>query len=150
MPKKEDKDGVVNTSKFDNSKKIRVIYEDENHFNKLSKSLKMYNMLAYKEFIFNLMYKLKDGQVVGYEIDDGIYRCDLESSKLFEFVYGKVYFTYRIEDDYKAVLLTMEPEQFLLTGHQMQLQTYRGVPIIGSKDRFKVDMYFLMEQRKNK
>ena len=62
---KEDKDGKVTTSQFDNSKNIRVTYEDENAFNKLAKSLKKYNMLAYKDFIFNLMYQLRAGKMVG-------------------------------------------------------------------------------------
>ena len=52
---KEDKNGKVTTSQFDNSKNVRVTYEDENAFNKLTKALKMYNMFAYKDFIFNLM-----------------------------------------------------------------------------------------------
>src|SRR5574344_959478 len=100
---KEDKDGVVTTSQFDNSKNVRVTYEDENAFNKLTKALKMYNMFAYKDFIFNLMYQLRAGKMVGYEIEHNIWRCDLQSDKIFEFVYGKMYFTYRVEDGYRVV-----------------------------------------------
>ena len=139
---KEDKDGVVTTSQFDNSKNIRVTYEDENSFNKLVKALKMYNMFAYKDFIFNLMYQLRAGKMVGYEIEPNIWRCDLQSDKIFEFVYGKMYFTYRVEDGYRVVLLDMEPKDCLLEGHAKQLSTYKGVPSRGPKDRFKIDLYF--------
>lgn len=139
---KEDKNGKVITSQFDNSKNVRVTYEDENAFNKLTKALKMYNMFAYKDFIFNLMYQLRAGKMVGYEIEHDIWRCDLQSDKIFEFVYGKMYFTYRVEDGYRVVLLDIEPKDFLLDGHAKQLSTYKGVPIRGPKDRFKVDLYF--------
>ena len=139
---KEDKNSKVITSQFDNSKNIRVTYEDENAFNKLTKALKMYNMFAYKDFIFNLMYQLRAGKMVGYEIEPDIWRCDLQSDKIFEFVYGKMYFTYRVEDGYRVVLLDIEPKDFLLDGHAKQLPTYKGVPIRGPKDRFKIDLYF--------
>lgn len=145
---KEDKNGKVTTSQFDNSKNVRVTYEDENAFNKLTKALKMYNMFAYKDFIFNLMYQLRAGKMVGYEIEPDIWRCDLQSDKIFEFVYGKMYFTYRVEDGYRVVLLDMEPKDFLLDGHAKQLPTYKGVPIRGPKDRFKIDLYFSMNKTK--
>ena len=138
---KEDKDGVVTTSQFDNSKNIRVTYEDENAFNKLAKALKKYNMFAYKDFIFNLMYQLRDGKMVGEEIEPNIWRCDLQSDKIFEFVYGKMYFTYRVEDGYRVVLLDMEPKDLLLDGHPKQLSTYKGDQIRGNKERFKIDIY---------
>ena len=53
-----------------------------------------------------------------------------------------MYFTYRVEDGYRVVLLDMEPKEFLLEGHAKQLPTYKGVPIRGPKDRFKIDLYF--------
>ena len=34
--------------------KFLVCYENENEFNKLARSLRKYNMLAYKDFIFNI------------------------------------------------------------------------------------------------
>ena len=145
MSKKE-QDGVVITTTFDASKSIRITYENENQFNKYVKSLRTYNMLAYKEFIFNLMYQLRGGKLVGEEVEPGLYRCGLPSNKLFEYVHGETYFTYRIDDGHVVVLLEMEPKEFLLAGHSLELQTYKGLPITGPKDRFKVDLYMMMNK----
>lgn len=147
MSKQENRDGEVVVSKFDASNNIRVKYKDENDFNKYVKSLKTYNMLAYKDFIFNLMYQIRAGNLVGENIEDNLYRCDLQSSKIFEFVHGKTYFTYQLEDN-TVTLISMEPKTFLSIGHSIELSTYKGVPITGPKDRFKVDFFLSMENNK--
>lgn len=150
MSKQEDKNGIVYTSNFDASKNIRVSYEDENAFNKQIRGLKQYNMLAYKDFIFNLMANIRAGKTIGEQIGDNLYKVDLLSDRIFEFVYGKVYFVYSIVDEHIALLKYIEPKEFLAAGHQRQLPTYKGVPIIGPKDRFKVDLYLTIEEKKNK
>lgn len=150
MSKEEDKNGKVYTSKFDASKNIRVSYEDENVFNKYARSLRQYNMLAYKDFIFNLMSNIKAGKTIGELIDDNLYKVDLISDKLFEFVYGKVYFVYKIEDEHIAKLLYIEPRNFFLEGHSRQLPSYKGCPIVGPKDRFKVDLYLALKEKGKK
>ena len=40
-------------------------YVNENEFHKLERSLKKYNMLAYKKLYFDYYPKLKDGQFLG-------------------------------------------------------------------------------------
>lgn len=147
MSKQENRDGEVVVSKFDASNNIRVKYRDENEFNKYVKALKTYNMLAYKDFIFNLMYQIRAGNLVGENIEDNLYRCDLQSSKIFEFVHGKSYFTYQLEDN-TVTLIAMEPKEFLSIGHSIELGTYKGVPITGPKDRFKIDFFLSMEKNK--
>lgn len=134
------KDGIISTSQFDTSKKIKVKYINEYDFNKLIRSLKTYNMVAYKEFIFKLMNELRGGKVVGKLQNDGTYKCRLQQSKIMEFVYGECYFTYKIEGN-DAILINMEPHDFLIEGHARILETYKGVPITSAKDRFKVDLY---------
>lgn len=143
------RDGKVRKYYFDASTNIKIVYEDENQFHKLARSLKMYNMVAYKDFIFNLMHKLRTGEIIGEKIEDNIYKVHLISNKVFEFVYGEIYFTYRLEGN-KATLITIEPKDILFEGHRKQLQTYKGVPINSSKDRFRVDMYYNMGLDKEK
>ena len=105
-------------------------------------------MLAYKDYIFDLLQKLKQGKTIGDEIEENLFKVHLQSSDIVEFVYGKSYFTYRIEDDNKAVLLGMEPREFLIAGYKKKLPVYKGVPIVGPKDRFKVDLYLTLYEEK--
>ena len=42
----------------------------------------------------------------------------------------------------------MEPRGFLIAGHQKELPAYKGVPIAGPKDRFKVDLYLTLHKEK--
>lgn len=144
----DDLSGKVYTRTFDSSKNIRITYENENEFRKLENALKTYNMLAYKDYIFDLLQKLKQGKTIGDEIEENLFKVHLQSSEIVEFVYGKSYFTYRIEDDNKAVLLGMEPREFLIAGHKKELPVYKGVPIVGPKDRFKVDLYLTLHEEK--
>ena len=144
----DDLSGKVYTRTFDSSKNIRITYENENEFRKLENALKTYNMLAYKDYIFDLLQKLKQGKTIGDEIEENLFKVHLQSSEIVEFVYGKSYFTYRIEDDNKAVLLGMEPREFLIAGHKKELPVYKGVPIVGPKDRFKVDLYLTLHEVK--
>ena len=144
----DDLSGKVYTRTFDSSKNIRITYENENEFRKLEGALKTYNMLAYKDYIFDLLQKLKQGKTIGDEIEENLFKVHLQSSEIVEFVYGKSYFTYRIEDDNKAVLLGMEPREFLIAGHKKELPVYKGVPIVGPKDRFKVDLYLTLYEEK--
>ena len=144
----DDLSGKVYTRTFDSSKNIRITYENENEFRKLENALKTYNMLAYKDYIFDLLQKLKQGKTIGDEIEENLFKVHLQSSEIVEFVYGKSYFTYRIEDDNKAVLLGMEPREFLIAGYKKELSVYKGVPIVGPKDRFKVDLYLTLYEEK--
>ena len=145
----DDLSGKVYTRTFDSSKNIRITYENENEFRKLEGALKTYNMLAYKDYIFDLLQKLKQGKTIGDEIEENLFKVHLQSSEIVEFVYGESYFTYRIEDDNKAVLLGMEPREFLIAGYKKELPVYKGVPIAGPKDRFKVDLYLTLHKEKN-
>ena len=91
----DDLSGKVYTRTFDSSKNIRITYENENEFRKLENALKTYNMLAYKDYIFDLLQKLKQGKTIGDEIEENLFKVHLQSSEIVEFVYGKSYFTYR-------------------------------------------------------
>ena len=143
---KDKEDEKIITKQYDSSKSIKIKYDDENLFNKYLKSLKTYNMCAYKDFIFKVMYELRDGINLGHKIENNIYSCDLESNKIFDFVYGKTSLIYRIENNI-VYLMRIEPHIFLLEGHFRVLDTYKGIPIIGPKDRFKIDLYFSLNKK---
>jgi len=134
-------------TKLNTDLSYRIIYKNENEFNKLSRALKIYNMVAYKEFIFDLTNKLKSGILVGKEIEENVYQCILSSDRTFEFVYGPVYFVYKVEGN-KIILLSLEPEEMLREGHKVVLPIYKGVPIVSAKDRFKVDLYYSLYKDK--
>ena len=89
----DDLSGKVYTRTFDSSKNIRITYENENEFRKLEGALKTYNMLAYKDYIFDLLQKLKQGKTIGDEIEENLFKVHLQSSEIVEFVYGESYFT---------------------------------------------------------
>lgn len=145
MVKNTDRDGEVFTRKIDTSQSIRVVYDDENHFNKLTKSLKVYMMTAYKDLIFLYVPKLREGEFVGVT-DDGVrYVQELHSSDIFDYVHGKVMLIYRVDGN-RRILEKIEPEEFLIEGHSKELPTYRGVPITGPKDRFKIDLFYTLKR----
>ena len=116
---KKKKDNVL-VLDYDTSKVIKIKYDDENLFNKYLKSIKTYNMYAYKELVFSIIGQLRTGHLVGEKIKGNIYKCELQSSKIFEFVYGKTYFTYRVEGT-TIYLMGMEPKDFLIAGHSIEL-----------------------------
>ena len=120
---------------------VRVLFEEngENTFNRLLKSLRTYNMNAFKEFHFEFMPKIKQGEILGNLIGDNLYEYLLPCDILFEKVYGKLRVIYRLED--KVVrLLSIEPSGILYECSMKLLDTYKGVVVAGPKDKFKVDI----------
>lgn len=145
MAKKKKEEPKV-TSTFDTSMIIKIRYSDEAHFNKLSRSLKTYNMLAYKDFIFFYMKSLRNHGIPGEEIEPGRYRCYFRSNEIFDLVYGKPYFEYSVNGA-ERTLEKLEPEDFLLAGYRTNLESYKGVPIRDARDRFKVDLAMTMSKK---
>lgn len=126
---------------MEDSIRYRVRYEDENYFNRAFKALKDNNIKAYKDFIFYYLPKMRVGEFLSEKLEDNLYRQYLQSDPLFEFVYGKFYIYYRIEDN-DIILITVEPRDFLETARKSLLSTYKGCPVTSAKDRFKIDYYY--------
>ena len=126
-------------------KRYKIKYQDENLFNALIKSLRHYNMRAYKEFIFFYLPKLRNGEFTGEEISSGLYRQNLKVDPVFEFVYGKVYFEYSVEDNV-ITLIVVEPRDFLNAGRRTMLKVYKGCPVISKKEEFLIDYYYASEK----
>lgn len=107
---------------------------DPELYKKIS-SLKKYCPKAYKYLIFHL----------SKEKVNGIYTKDLPTSNEFKFVYGQIKITYEIKN--KLIhYLELEPSQFFIDGHKIELDVYKNIPYRNDRDKFKID---LMHQMNN-
>jgi hypothetical protein len=124
----------------------RVTYENENRFTALARSLKIYNMGAYKSFIFDYLPLMRNGELPGEKQEDGTYKIHLQADPVFEFVHGETCIVYKRKGNL-ITLLRLEPEEFLEMGRRMFLTTYRGTPVTSAKDRFKIDFYYVKNKK---
>ena len=122
-------------------------YVNENEFHKLERSLKKYNMLAYKKLHFDYYPKLKDGDFLGEvvktnnENNTKTYELKLPTDTLFAKVHGEIKLHYVVYENEKIDKLT--PEDILSEGHQSELVTYKGVMVSkqhSDKDMFKINL----------
>ena len=121
-------------------------YTNENEFKKLERSLKKYNMLAFKKLYFEYYPKLKEGKFLGEVVDKndakGIvsYELKLPTDVMFSKVHGDIKLHYHVyENEHMVMLDTLSPEEILTEGHQSELVTYKGVMV--SKDHSEKDMF---------
>jgi len=125
-------------------------YINENEFHKLERSLKKYNMLAYKKVYFDFYPRLKIGEKLGElistnkELGTMTYELKLPTDILFSKVHGDIKLRYLIYENEKIVMLdTLIPEDILTEGHQSELVTYKGVMVSkehSDKDMFKINL----------
>lgn len=109
---------------------LKVKMENESDMTKCLRSLRKYNMRAYKQLIFEVN-ELK-------HIEDNEYRINLKSDLKFQKVYGQIYITVLLQDS-EIILKRLEPHGFLIAGHNIELESYKGVPIVSRKEKFKID-----------
>ena len=127
-----------------------IDYVNENEFRKKEKSIKKYNMLAYKKLMFEYYPALKEGNFMGVITStnkaEGITKYDLKlpTDRTFSKVYGDIVLHYTVYENQKIVMLnTISPEDILDEGHQSELKTYKGVLISkthADKDIFKINL----------
>jgi len=125
-------------------------YKNENEFKKKEKSVKKYNMLAYKKLLFEYYDKLKDGVFLGKLISKNSkensehYELTIPTDDMFVKVHGEMVLHYTVYKEKNVVLLeTITPEDLLLEGHRSELKTYKGVMISkenAEKDMFKINL----------
>lgn len=130
-------------------------YLDENNFKKLERSLKKYNMVAYKKLMFDYYPKLRSGEFIGdlVSIDKHdqteTYDLRLPTDSLFVKVYGEVKLNYTVYKSEGTVLLNnLEPKGILLDGHKSELTAYKGIMISkanAQKEMFKIDLLCKLE-----
>ncbi len=131
-------------------------YVNENEFKKLERSLKKYNMLAYKKLYFEYYPSLKEGEFLGELISTNQvngsrkYELKLPTDIMFSKVHGDVKLHYHVYEDKKTVILeTITPEDILTEGHQSELVTYKGVMVSkehSEKDLFKINLLNMIQK----
>ena len=131
-------------------------YINEKEFHKLERSLKKYNMLAYKKLYFDYYPSLKEGKLLGeiVNVDEEkkhtTYELSLPTDALFKKVHGTIKLRYHVYDEDKIVMLdTLIPEDILTEGHQSELVTYKGVMISkehSEKDMFKINLLNMIQK----
>ena len=125
-------------------------YVNENEFKKLERSLKKYNMLAYKKLYFEYYPKLKEGQILGKSIGDNKYELKLPTDIMFTKVHGDITLHYEVKQNENVmILITITPEDILTEGHQSELVTYKGVMVSkqhADKDMFKINLLNMIQK----
>ena len=131
-------------------------YVNENEFHKLERSLKKYNMLAYKKLYFDYYPRLKDGEFLGEAVGENIqnstvtYQLKLPTDVLFAKVHGDITLHYVVYKNEGIIMLDkLTPEDILAEGHQSELQTYKGVMVSkehSDKDIFKINLLNMIQK----
>ena len=139
-----------------------ITYFDENKYRRLERSLRKYNMLAYKKLVFEYYPNIKNGNFIGKRIskkNEHIlkYELKLPTDALFFKVHGDFKLIYSVNIDEKTIVIeTIEPENILLDGYKDALSTYKGVMISKNnpeKDMFKINLLNMLNndnERKDK
>ena len=125
-------------------------YLDENDFRKKERSVRKYNMLAYKRLTFNYYPELRKGNFLGELVKEDkklntvSYELKLPTDDLFTKVHGEIRLHYTVYLEKHIILLTnITPEGILDEGHRAELSTYKGVMISKKdpeRDMFKINL----------
>ena len=131
-------------------------YQNENEFRKLERSVKKYNMLAYKKLTFEYYDSLKNGKFLGKLVSTNSkegtksYALTIPTDDMFAKVHGEMTLHYTVYEDKNIVLLeTISPEDILSEGHRTELHTYKGVMISkanADKDMFKINLLNMLQK----
>ncbi|MEG1351212.1 MAG: hypothetical protein RSC85_01870 [Bacilli bacterium] len=131
-------------------------YQNENEYKKKERSVRKYNMLAYKKLTFDYYPALRTGNFLGKLVsvskknNSKTFELKLPTDALFIRVHGEIMIHYTVYLDKKIILLTnITPEGILEEGHRAELTTYKGVMISKSnpeKDMFKINLINLLEK----
>lgn len=131
-------------------------YQNENEFNKKERTIRKYNMLAYKKLTFEYYPEIRMGNFLG-ELESvnkkegtKTYNLKLPTDELFCKVHGEIRLHYTVYEDKNIVLLTnITPDEILDEAHRTELGTYKGVMISKKnpeKDMFKVNLLNMLQK----
>ncbi|MDD4036710.1 MAG: hypothetical protein PHS45_05270 [Bacilli bacterium] len=131
-------------------------YQNENEFKKLERSLRKYNMPAYKKLTFEYYSELRHGNFLGELVSvskkESIkkYELKLPASDMFAKIHGEIRLHYTVYEDKSIILLTdITPNDILEEGHMAELTTYKGVMISrknAEKDMFKINLLSMLQK----
>ncbi len=131
-------------------------YLNEAEFNKTERSVKKYNMFAYKKLIFDFYPEMKNGNFLGKQVSEDkekntvSYELTLPTDDLFVKVHGEITLHYDVYTNKNIILLkTITPEDLLIEGHNTELGAYKGVMISkenAEKDMFKINLLNMLNK----
>ena len=131
-------------------------YLNENDFRKKERTVRKYNMLAYKKLTFEYYPELRNGNFLGELVSVNKkektknYELKLPTDDLFAKVHGEIKLHYTVYEEKNIILLTnITPEGILDEGHRAELSTYKGVMISKThpeKDMFKVNLLSMIQK----
>ncbi len=129
-------------------------YQNENDFRKKERSVRKYNMLAYKKLTFEYYPELRNGNFLGKLVkeEEGMksYELVLPTDEMFVKVHGEITLHYVVYTDKNIILLTnITPEGILEEGHRAELTAYKGVMISKQnpeKDMFKINLLNMLQK----
>lgn len=133
-----------------------IEFLDENDFRKMERSVKKYNMLAYKKMVFEYYPAFREGKILGKLVsvnkknNTEDYELKLPTDALFAKVHGDMKLHYTVYKNENIIMLnTITPEAILKEGHQSELTTYKGVMVSktnAEKDMFKINLMNMLSQ----
>lgn len=129
-------------------------YQNENDFRKKERSVRKYNMLAYKKLTFDYYPELRNGNFLGKMVSEENniknYELVLPTDDMFVKVHGEITLHYSVYTDKNIILLTnITPEGILEEGHRAELTAYKGVMISKKnpeKDMFKINLLNMLQK----
>ncbi len=132
-------------------------YQNENEFRKIERSVRKYNMLAYKKLTFDYYPQIKNGEFLGKMVSEdkekGLKSYDLvlPTDDMFVKVHGQIVLHYSVYTDKNIVLLTNITcdDNILEEGHRTELKAYKGVMISKDnpeKDMFKINLLNMLQK----
>lgn len=129
-------------------------YQNENEFRKKERSVRKYNMLAYKKLTFDYYPRLRNGEFLGKLVnktnDMQSYELVLPTDDMFVKVHGEIILHYTVYTDKNIILLTnITPDGILEEGHRAELTAYKGVMISKKnpeKDMFKINLLNMLQK----
>lgn len=132
-------------------------YLNENDYRKKERSVRKYNMLAYKKLTFDYYPSIRNGKFLGNLISTSkkentkSYELALPTDDLFAKVHGEIILHYTVYSAKKIILLEniTTGDSILEEGHRAELSTYKGVMISKSnpeKDMFKVNLLNMLQK----
>ena len=131
-------------------------YLNENDFRKKERTVRKYNMLAYKKLTFEYYPEIRNGNFLGELVavnkkdKTKDYELKLPTDALFAKVHGEIRLHYTVYEDKNIILLTnITPEGILDEGHRTELSTYKGVMISKTdpeRDMFKINLLNMLNK----
>ena len=130
-------------------------YQNEKDFREKERSLRKYNILAYKKLTFEYYPSLRNGELLGTLVseDENVknYELVLPTDDMFVKVHGEIVLHYSVYEEQKIIRLTnITPDSISEEGHRAELTAYKSVMISKKnpeKDMFKITLLNMIQNK---